>query len=156
MAKISFSVDSALPADAVLAAATDFGEKRLRYWPNIDPKVYKVHSKSTTSADVTEGSAVLGGIWAREAYDWSQPYTVRAVVQDSNVFLPGSIWQLRATDAPHGGCHIEVLSHRRARGLKGRVLGSMLTLMGAKVLPQQLQQTLSLVAQDAGAGMKVG
>lgn len=69
MANIAFSVDSELPADAVLAVATDFSENRPHYWPNIDPKVYKVHRRSATSADVTEGSAQLGGIWARESYD---------------------------------------------------------------------------------------
>jgi hypothetical protein len=104
---------------------------------NIDPEVYKVHSKSATSADVTEGSAVIGGIWAREAYDWSEPNTVRATVQDSNAFQPGGTWQLRVTSRPEGCCTIEVLSHRQALGFKGRVIGTMLTLMGSKVLPKQ-------------------
>jgi hypothetical protein len=142
MANVTFSIDSELPAEAVLAMATDFSENRLRYWPNIDPKVYKLHGKSTTSADVTEGSAMLGGIWARESYDWSEPHTVRATVQDSNAFQPGGIWQLRATPRPEGGCHIEVVNHRVARGLKGSVIGAMLTLMGSQVLPKQFRQTL--------------
>lgn len=152
MANVRFSIDSGLPAETVLAVATDFSENRLRYWPNIDPEVYKVHGKSATSADVTEGSAVLGGIWAREAYDWSQPDTVRATVQDSNAFQPGGTWQLRATPRPEGGCQIEVLNHRQARGFKGRVIGTMLTLMGTKVLPKQLQQTLDIVAEGTGSG----
>ncbi len=148
MAKISFSIDSNLPSEAVLAAATDFTERRLRYWPNIDRKFYKVHSTTSRSADVTEGSALLGGIWAREAYDWSQPYSVRATVQDSNAFQPGGTWQLRATPRAEGGCHIEVINHRVARGFKGRVIGTMLTLVGAKVLPAQLQQTLDLITRE--------
>jgi len=150
MAKVSFSIESDLSTATVLAVATDFSENRPRYWPNIDPKAYKVHAKSATAADVTEGSAVFGGIWAREAYDWSEPNTVRATVQESNAYQPGGTWQLRATARPDGGCHIEVLNHRVARGFKGRVVGTMLTLMGSKVLPKQLQQTLDIVASETG------
>jgi hypothetical protein len=146
MAKISFSIDSDLPAGAVLAAAIDFSEKRLRYWPNIDPKTYKVHATTARTADVTEGSAMLGGIWAREAYDWSQPNSVRATVQDSNAFQPGGTWQLQATPRPEGGCRIQVRSHREARGFKGMVIGTMLTVVGPRVLPAQLRQTLDVIA----------
>jgi hypothetical protein len=152
MANLRFSINSDLPAKTVLAVATDFSENRPRYWPSIDPKVYKVHSKSATSADVTEGSAVFGGIWAREAYEWSEPDSVRATVQESNAFEPGGTWQLCATPRPEGGCHIEVLNHRQARGFKGRVIGTMLTLVGSKVLPKQLRQTLDIVAQETGSG----
>ncbi|GAC1513501.1 MAG: hypothetical protein NVS1B3_17980 [Candidatus Dormibacteraceae bacterium] len=150
MAKVRFTIDSGLPVDTVLAVATDFSENRPRYWPNIDPKAYKMHARSATSAEVTEGSAVFGGIWAREAYDWSEPNTVRATVQESNAFQPGGTWQLRATPRPEGGCHIEVLNHRVAKGFKGRVIGTMLALMGSKVLPKQLQQTLDIVAHETG------
>lgn len=152
MANVRFSIDSDLPAETVLAVATDFSDNRPRNWPNIDPKVYKVHTTSATSADVTEGSAVLGGIWAREAYDWSEPDTVRATVRDSNAFQRGGTWQLRVTPRLEGGCHIEVLNHRQAWGFKGRVIGAMLTLMGTRVLPKQLQQTLDIVAKEMGSG----
>jgi hypothetical protein len=153
MARISFSIDSDLPSDTVLDVATDFSENRLRYWPNIDPRVYEVHSKSAISADVTEGSALLGGIWAREAYDWSEPNTVRATVKDSNVFQASGTWQLRVTPRPDAGCHIEVLNHRQARGIKGHLVGAMLTLMGPSLLPKQFQQTLDIVAREKNSGM---
>jgi hypothetical protein len=149
MAKISFSVDSSLPAESVLAVARDFSELRPHYWPNIDPKVYKVHSLTATSVDVTEGSAAMGGIWGRESYDLSQPDTVQARLQDSNIFQPGGVWRLRATARPDGGCHIEVLNHRQARGFKGHVMGAMLTVMGRKALPQSLQKTLDIIAKEA-------
>lgn len=67
---------------------------------------------------------------------------MRATVQESNAFRPGGIWQMRATPRPEGGCHIEVINHRQARGLKGVVVGAMLTLMGSQVLPKQFRQTL--------------
>jgi len=148
MAKITFSLDTNLPAEAVLAAAIDFTENRLHYWPNIDPRVYKVHGTTASTADVTEGSAMLGGIWAREAYDWSQPNNVLATVQDSNAFRPGGKWHLRATPLMDGGCRVEVVSNRVARGFKGIVIGAMLTLFGARVMRAQLQQTLHIIAKD--------
>jgi hypothetical protein len=152
MANVKFSVASDLPAETVRAVATDFSEGRPRFWPNIDAKVYRVHRKAAHSAEVTEGSTVFGGIWAREAYDWSEPNTVRAIVQDSNAFRAGGIWELRTTPTPEGGCHIEVLNHRQAIGWRGRVIGAMLTLMGGRVLPRQLQQTLDIAAQEAARG----
>jgi hypothetical protein len=151
MAKIAFTIDSDLSAETVLAVATDFSENRPRYWPNIDPRVYKVHGRSSTTADVTEGSALLGGIWAREAYDWSEPNTVRATVQYSNAFQAGGTWELHATPRPGGGSQIQVVNHREAKGFKGRLIGAMLTVMGAKVLPKQLQQTLNIAARASAA-----
>lgn len=148
MAKITFSIDTKLPVEAVLKAATDFTEDRPRYWPNIDPRMYRVHSMSSTTADVTEGSAMFGGIWARESYDWSKTGTVRATVQESNTFRPGGIWQLRATPLPDGGSHIEVVNHRDARGFKGLVIGAILTLMGTRVLPRQLRLTFDILSKE--------
>ncbi|MFY9616269.1 MAG: SRPBCC family protein [Candidatus Dormiibacterota bacterium] len=152
MAKIRFSIDSDLPAERVLAVAADFSDSRPRYWPTIDPAVYRVHSRTATAADVTEGSAIMGGIWAREAYDTSQPGVVRARVQESNVFQPGGLWELRVESRPDGGSHIEVVNHRQAHGFKGHVLGAMMTLMGGKHLPASLQETLDIVSREAGAG----
>jgi hypothetical protein len=42
----------------------------------------------------------MGGIWAREEYDWSFPGTVRAVVRESTVFAPGSSWELTSRLCP--------------------------------------------------------
>jgi hypothetical protein len=150
MAKTQFSIDSDLPAETVLAVAGDFSERRPHYWKSIDPNVYRVHARTATWADATEGSAIMGGIWAREAYDTSEPNTIRARVQDSNVFQPGGVWELRATPRPEGGCHVEVLNHRQARGFKGHILGVLMTLMGGKLLPKSLQQTLDIVGKEVG------
>jgi len=149
MATFSFTLDSSLPAAAVLDATTDFSAQRPRLWPNIDPRAYRVRSLATGRAEVTEGSAVLGGVWARESYDWSQPGTVRATVQESNIFQPGGTWELCTTPQPGGGCRIEVTVRRRAKGLRGRVVGAMMTLMGPKVHKRLLQQTLAIIAQAA-------
>ncbi len=149
MATFSFALDSQLHADVVLDAAIDFSDRRPRLWPAIDARVYRVHSLSATRAEVTEGSAVFGGVWARESYDWSQPGTVRATVQDSNVFQPGGTWELRVSPLPDGGCHIEVSVSRRARGPRGRIVGALMALVGSRVQQRSLAKTLAIVAAEA-------
>ena len=65
MATFKFGLETNLSTAAVLDAATDFSDRRPRLWPNLDPTVYKVHALAPGRAEVTEGSAVLGGVWAR-------------------------------------------------------------------------------------------
>ncbi len=66
MATIKFQVESPLETEEVLAALTDFSERRPELWPAIDANVYRVHKLSDGSALVTEGTDVMGGIWATE------------------------------------------------------------------------------------------
>lgn len=95
MVEVRFTLETRVAPDVVLAAARDFSARRPELWPSIDPAVYAVHAIGDTWAEVTEGSADLGGIWARERYEWSAPGMIRAEVQASNVFAPGSSWELR-------------------------------------------------------------
>jgi hypothetical protein len=141
MAHVTFVVDSGVPAASVRAAAIDFSPDRPARWPTIDREVYKVHGIGETWAEVTEGSRFLGGIWARERYDWSDPEVVRATVLDSNAFEPGGTWELRATERD-GTTQVAIRSHRRARGLRGRVLGAMLSVAGRSILASNLARTL--------------
>ena len=92
MAHVVVDKDTSVTPQEVIGALTDFSERRLELWPNIDRKYYKVHQVSNSSADVTEGSRGLGGIWERTHYDWSEPGKVRIRVEDSNAFRPGSYW----------------------------------------------------------------
>src|SRR6266508_553412 len=119
MAKLSYGVDSKLGPDPILRATVDFSERRPEIWPNISRQFYRVHELGDCWADVTEGSK--GGTWARERYEWPNPGTVRATVQDSNIFQPGGTWELRALPKEDGGTRIDVLYHRQARGLKGQL-----------------------------------
>jgi hypothetical protein len=50
VARIEFEVASPLQPQAVLAALTDFSQRRPELWPAIDPKVYQVHDVSASSA----------------------------------------------------------------------------------------------------------
>jgi len=93
----------------------------------------------------------MGGVWARERYEWSEPGLVRATVQDSNVFQKGGVWELRATPNGNGGTRIEVLNHRQAKGLKGHIIGALLQLTGRQALTKSLERTVALVERNAMA-----
>ena len=59
-------------------------------------------------ADVTEGNPwPIGYVWERLRYDWSHPQAPRGRVIDSNLFKPGSTWELWATP-DDGGSHVEI------------------------------------------------
>ena len=86
MAKIHYEADGTISAARFIAALTDFGPRRPELWPGLDTRFYTVHEVGDTWADVTEGTDVLGGVWAREHYDWSEPGLVRLRLMDSNDF----------------------------------------------------------------------
>jgi hypothetical protein len=131
-----------------MAAARDFTDRRPELWPSISRRFYTVHSLGETWADVTEGSDAFGGIWARERYDWSTPGLIRGVVQDSNVFKPGGVWEMHVRSF-NGGAQIEVINDRQGRNVKGRIIRAMLIVMGRKVLTASLRQTLDILTQKA-------
>src|SRR5213594_1214587 len=92
MAKLSYGVDSRLGPDPILRATVDFSIQRpADIRPDLRPSL-RVHNLGDHWADVTEGSK--GGTWARERYEWPNPGTVRATVQDSDIFRPGGVWEL--------------------------------------------------------------
>jgi hypothetical protein len=139
MARVQFTISSERSPDEVRAALVDFSAQRPRLWPSIDPGVYQVHAVGDTWAEVTEGSAVMGGIWARERYDWSTPGVVLATVQEANLWHPGGIWEMRMRSGPEGGSILEVTRDRTARTLKGRFLEAMLRVAGRKILADDLR-----------------
>jgi hypothetical protein len=150
VAKIQISTDSDLPADTVLAAITDFSSRRPRLWPNIDPGIYRVHEVGADSADVTEGSKIAGGVWARERYDWSVPRGGACHGAGLNIFKSG-FWEMGVSTGD-GGSHIEILQDRRAKGIKGHLLGGMMTLMGRRVYRQGLDKTLAVLREEVARG----
>ncbi|MGH2749463.1 MAG: hypothetical protein ACRDK3_01085 [Actinomycetota bacterium] len=135
---IQFEVESRLEPDAVLEALTDFSERRAELWPAIDPKVYRVHEQTDSSALVTEGTDVLGGIWATELYQWNGSGTVRATVQESNFWHPGGTWELTAAPRNGGGSILTVTRDRRAKNAKARLFELMMRIVGARVLAKEL------------------
>lgn len=112
---------SDLPPDVVLSAARDFSERRADMWPDVHVEYLHVHEIGDTYAEVTEGNPwPIGHVWERLRYDWSQPDAVRGTVVDSNIFKPGSTWELWATPED-GGSRVEIRAVRHLRG-KGWLL----------------------------------
>lgn len=145
MAHVVTELDTSASPERVIQAITDFSPKRFDLWPNVDRKYFKLESTGDTSAEVTEGSAPLGGglgVWERARYDWSRPGTVRIDVKDSNAFQPGSFWIYEVTPKPGGGSHVRMEFDRRPRNFRGIVASKALDLFGAKLYSKQLGETL--------------
>lgn len=114
--------DTPVPPQRVLEAARDFSERRAEMWPDVHVEHLEVHGVGETFADVTEGNPwPIGYVWERLHYDWSEPGSLKGTVTDSNIFKPGSTWELRAT-AKDTGSRVEVIGVRHLKGFKGRLL----------------------------------
>ena len=149
MAKIHYEADGAISAARFTAALTDFSERRLKLWPNLDEKFFKVHEFGDTWAEVTEGTDVLGGVWARERYDWSRPGLVTLRLLDAVDFRPGTLTEYRIADQSGGGCHVAVDFQRIATSLRGRFVGIVVQLTGVRRFRQDLRLTLDRLATMA-------
>jgi hypothetical protein len=139
MAHVSAERSTSVPARAILAALTDFSDRRVELWPNIDRSYYKVHDVQRTSADVTEGSK---GVWERTRYDWSEPGKVRIQVQDSNAFRQGSWWLYTVKDQPAGGSIVHLEFDRAPKNVRGFLLSALLGLFGKRIFGSFLAETL--------------
>jgi len=145
MPRIEFSVETDLPPERVMAAATDFSDRRPDLWPNVSRRFYEVHDQGEGWCECTEGSDLAGGIWARERYEWT-PNSIRATVVDSNIFKDGT-WELRVDPAGAGGSRVTVVNARTPKG-KGLLFAPMMMLTGKKMLAGHLRKTLDLVERQ--------
>jgi hypothetical protein len=148
MAKIHYEADGEIPADRFFAALTDFGDRRPELWPNLDAKFYRLHERGETWAEVTEGTDLLGGVWARDHYDWSEPGIVRLRLVDAVDFKPGTETVYRVTSRPDGGCHVAVDFQRIATSPRGRLVGIGVQLGGSRRFAADLHETLARLARS--------
>ena len=98
---------------------------------------------------MTEGSDFLGGVWARERYDWSEPGVVRLRLREAIDFKPGTEIVYRVTSRPDGGCHVAVDFQRIAASLRGRAVGALVQLAGARQFRKDLGVTLDRLSHMA-------
>lgn len=116
MPSVRVSEHSDLSPDAILAAARDFTERRADMWPDVHVEYLQVHEMGEGHAEVTEGNPwPIGYVWERLRHDWSNPQALRGEVIDSNLFKPGSTWELWATPED-GGSRVEIRAVRHLRG----------------------------------------
>jgi hypothetical protein len=139
MPTVAVTVSSPLPPDAVLHILTDFGPERAKAWPGVDADSLQLHGSGPDWADVTEGNKVG---WERERYTWDAVAgTVSAVTTDSNLWGPGSRWDYQLT--PEGaGTRVAVTLQRRGKGVKGKLIGALLPLVGPRMITASLSRAL--------------
>ena len=138
--------------ERVLEAARDFSERRAEMWPDVHLEHLHVHERGETFAEVTEGNPwPIGYVWERLRYDWSEPGAVRGVVTHSNIFKPGSTWEIKATPA-NGGSRVELIGVRHLRGLKGWLLAPVFPLgLAKRTVADHLRHFLSVVQEQESA-----
>jgi hypothetical protein len=147
--------------EQVLEAARDFSPRRAELWRDVYAEHMTVHDHGETSAEVTEGNPwpVIGVVWERLRYDWSEPGTLRGTVIDSNIFKPGSTWEIRATPSDDGS-RVEIVGVRHLRG-RGWLLWPFFPTGLARrdvaaYLRQFLDRVESKVTLVAGGGWALG
>ena len=129
MPKVHVVDESSASADRVLRAARDFSARRAELWRDVHIEHLEVHDSGEAWADVTEGNPwPVGVVWERLHYDWSEPGAVKGRVIDSNIFKPGSTWEIHATALDGVDRRVEILAVRHLRGVKGWMLAPLFPL----------------------------
>jgi len=139
MPTTQFTVHTTLSPADVLTLFTDFGPERASRWPNVDQGHFTVHDVGDTWAEVTEGNA-MG--WERERYSWdAEAGTVTIDTLASNLWGPGSGWRYRLTPAD-GGTDVHITLIREPTSLRGRLVGALIPVLGARTLGKQFRSVL--------------
>ena len=88
----------------MLRAARDLSDRRAELWPDVHVEHLQVHNRGAGWAEVTEGNPwPIGFVWERLRYDWNEDGCLKGTVLDSNIFKPGSTWELRCSAREGGG-----------------------------------------------------
>jgi hypothetical protein len=138
---VQFKLVTDLAPAAVLAALTDFSDRRPDLYRNIDRSHFRVHTQGRGWADVTEGNVLA---WERNRYDWdADKGTVIVQTTESDSWAVGSRWEYRLHPTPSGGTQVDVTVVRNARTLRGKVIALGLPLMGVRILRADLENVLA-------------
>lgn len=122
-----------------MALLTDFGADRASRWPNVDDAHFEVHELGSHWAEVTEGKA-MG--WERERYSWdAEAGTVTIETLDSNLWGPGSGWRYELQPASRG-TDVQVTLTRVPRSFRGKLIGALIPIAGARTLGKQFKSVL--------------
>ena len=142
MATINLHQSTTLTPEQYIAGLTDFGAGRSKLFGNSADEYLKVHRRSGSHADVTEGS---GGIWERLDYDWSDLNHVVLTTTDSNLWGGASGHTYTFTRQPNGLTDIDVVVVREGKNLKGRLLEFVLGTIGRSVLEKAFVNSVKAI-----------
>jgi hypothetical protein len=146
--EIHLHQSTTLTPEQYIAGLTDFGPGRSKLFGNSADEYLKVHDRSSSQADVTEGS---GGIWERLHYDWSDPNHVVLTTTDSNVWGGASGHKYNFTRHPNGTTDIDVVVVRSGKNLKGHLLGFVLSTIARNVLEKAFENSVKAIEVRNGA-----
>jgi hypothetical protein len=119
-----------------------------KLWPDVYVEHLEVHETGETWAEVTEGNPwPIGLVWERLRYDWSQPGSVRGTVVDSNIFKPGSTWEIHASPAGSGGTSVAIIAVRHLRGRERLLWPFFPTGLASQDVAKHLRHFLSEVEE---------
>jgi hypothetical protein len=155
MATLQFHQTTTLTPEQYIAGLTDFGPGRAKLFPNSADQYLKVHNRSGSQADVTEGSA---GTWERLHYDWSNPRRVVLTTTDSNAWGGASGHTYTFTRRPDGLTDIDLVSVREGKNLRGRLLELVVGTVGKGVLKKGFENSVKAIEaryrapQDGSSG----
>ncbi len=152
MPRVHVVEETTVGPERVLEAARDFSERRAELWPDVHAEHLEVHQQGPTFAEVTEGNPwPIGHVWERLRYDWSEPGALRGTVTESNIFKPGSTWELRAKPL-NGGSRVEIDASRHLRGIKGSMLWPFFPLgLARRTVADHLRHFLSTLEAQQGS-----
>jgi len=148
MATIHLHQTTTATPEQYVAGLTDFGPGRSKLFGNSADEYLKVHHRSRTQADVTEGS---GGIWERLHYDWSDPNRVVLTTTDSNLWGGASGHTYTFTRRPDGSTDIDVAVVREGKNLKGWLLSLVLRTIGRGVLERAFENSVKAIELRSSA-----
>ena len=139
MPKTQFTVHTSLSPSEVVDLFTDFGPDRASRWPNVDDAHFKVHDQGPDWAEVTEGNK-MG--WERERYSWDAAAgTVAIDTLDSNLWGQGSGWRYELAESA-AGTDVQVTLTRVGKSIRGKLIGALIPLVGARTLGKQFSSVL--------------
>ena len=143
-----FTMETSVPPDRVLAAATDFTDRRPDWWPLISRKNYRVYSTGDGTSEVDEGTAPAHH---RIRYEWSGD-TVRGITIDASGVETGSVWQLRARPREGGGSTVDVHMDFGFKGPMGLMARAMVALRGREgTFRKWFLQTVEILEKEPAA-----
>ena len=142
MPTIHLHQKTTLTPEQYIAGLTDFGPGRAKLFGNSADEYLNMHDRSSSQADVTEGSK---GIWERLHYDWGDPNRVVLTTTDSNVWGGASGHTYTFTRLPDGTTDIDVVIVRDGKNLKGRALGLVVGTIGRGVLEKAFVNSVKAI-----------
>lgn len=143
-------VETSVSPERLLAAATDFSERRPDLWPTITRSRYRVLSLGDHTAETEEGTAP---VHHRYKYQWTDEGIVRATTVAATVMAGGSIWEMRVRPRGGGGSKVQI---HVEMGFNGpfRVIGPVaMRLNGgvAETFRKWFMKTLSVLEREEAA-----